>query len=367
MHTHAPRSGYHFAALIVSLLLLPPVAAQTAPLSGANPPAFTSRADTPPRKIVVASTLHHFTGELDQRFAKARQLLDQASAETARTQDGRGLDLMVFPEFAFTHPGRAAAERALGLNGRVTNELGALAREHRTWLVAPMVLREETAPDTYTNAAVLFNRDGAVAGIYRKVFPVADPDGVLEGGTTPGNTFPVFECDFGRLGILICWDMAYPGAWEAMARANAEIVALPSAWAATVYPSAAAMRHHFYVINSTPKNNVTLYDPIGAVATRITEPGVLVAEIDLAYAILNWSPGLKRGEKFSARFGSRVGYRYTLWEGAGIFWSNDPDTTIGAMMRELNLWELPEAIERSRQAQDAARPATPFPLRPGGN
>jgi hypothetical protein len=245
--------------------------------------------------------------------------------------------------------------------------LGAKAREHRTWVVAPMILREESKEGVFTNAAVLLNREGEVAGIYRKVYPVADPEGVLEGGVTPGNDFPVFECDFGRLGILICWDMVYEEAWAAVARGGAEIVALPSASTQNLRPMAAALRHHYYVVSSTPRNNVSIFDPIGLTIAQLTVPGVLVREIDLAYAVLHWSPTLKDGRAFTARFGSKVGHAYAEREGTGVFWSNDSEMTIGAMMRDLGLWEMPVAIERSRQAQEKARRAhgIRFPAREG--
>ncbi|MGH9817237.1 MAG: carbon-nitrogen hydrolase family protein, partial [Candidatus Acidiferrales bacterium] len=188
---------------------------------------------------------------------------------------------------------------------------------------------------------------------------------VLEGGVTPGSDFPVFECDFGRLGILICWDMVYEEAWEAMARGGAEIVALPSASAQNVRPMAAAMRHHYYVVNSTPKTSVSVFNPIGLPIAESRLPGVLVCEIDLAYAVLHWSSALKEGRAFTRKFGSKVSHSYSVQEGTGVFWSNDPAMSIGAMMRELGLWEMPEAIERSRRAQDRARRAVKFPIRPG--
>jgi hypothetical protein len=119
------------------------------------------------------------------------------------------------------------------------------------------------------------------------------------------------------------------------------------------------------VVNSTPKNNVSIFDPIGLAIAQSTVPGVLVREIDLAYAVLHWSPTLKEGRAFTARFGSKVGHAYAEREGTGVFWSNDSEMSIGAMMRALGLWEMPEAIERSRQAQDHARRSGGFPIRPG--
>ena len=65
--------------------------------------------------------------------------------------------------------------------------------------------------------------------MYRKVHPVinlgADP---LRGRHHPGPEFPVFDCDFGRLGIQICFDMVYDDGWAALARKGADLVVWPT-------------------------------------------------------------------------------------------------------------------------------------------
>jgi predicted amidohydrolase len=233
--------------------------------------------------------------------------------------------------------------------------IAAKAREYQTWIVAPMILREEGQQDLATNAAVLLDRAGAVAGVYRKVHPVADGRGILEGGVTPGNDFAVFDCDFGRLGILICYDMSYPPAWQAMADAGAEIVAVPSASPQTLRPSAEALEHRFYVVTSTPRDNASMFNPIGMTIAQTTNNKVLVHEIDLSYAILHWTANLEDGRALTRRFGNRVGYVYSSREDTGVFWSNDPTMSVGAMVKELGLREMAEALEYSRGLQDKAR------------
>ncbi|HVZ63565.1 MAG TPA: carbon-nitrogen hydrolase family protein [Lacunisphaera sp.] len=321
---------------------------------------YASRALTPPRKIVVGTTVADFRGDLPARLDLAGKLLDEA-ARSAADRFGRGLDLMVLPEFALASSDGASAAQAVPLAGPVLDTVGAKARQHHTWIIAPMVLREA---DRVSNAAVLFDRTGGVAGIFRKNHPIPDERGVFEGGVTPGDGFPVFETDFGQLGILICWDMAYEDAWDRLAASGAEIVALPSASPQTLRPSAEALRHHYYVVTSTPKDNATVFDPIGRTIAQVTNrPGVLVHQLDLAYAILHWSENLHNGQALTERFGDKVGYLYSDREDTGVFWSNDPHTAIGQMIQALGLREMPvqvEAIERqveaSRAASSSSRP-----------
>ena len=81
---------------------------------------------------------------------------------------------------------------------------------------------------------------------------------------------------------------------------------------------------------------------------------MLVHEIDLAYAILHWSETLQEGRALRERFGAKVGGDYSSREDTGIFWSNDPKISIGSMVRELGLRELPSEIQRMEIARKAA-------------
>ena len=314
------------------------------------------RSATLPRKVVLATTMWSFTGTVAARLADAVRLIDEA-ARTAQTKyPGRGLDLVVLPEHAIqSGENRPACERAVPLDGVVLETLGAKAREHRTNLIVPMIMPEAGTPARFSNVGVLLDRSGTVAGIYRKVFPVAAPDGVLEGGILPGREFPVFDCDFGRLGIQICWDMSYEDGWLELAQHGAEVVALLSASPQTVRPASYALRGNYYVVSSTPYDNATIFNPIGVVAAQTTTAPVLVHEIDLAYAILHWTPGLEDGQALTRRFGKRVGYQYTHRENTGVFWSNDPDQSIGAMVAELGLPEMDAQVAECRRLQDLAR------------
>jgi predicted amidohydrolase len=304
----------------------------------------TSRSNNPPRKAVIGTALVELSGPLEERLHVAAQMIDDAARAAAKQYPDAGLDLMVFPEFALASgTGATAAEQAVSLDGPVLDSLGAKAREHRTWIVMPMTLRE---PDRISNAAVLIDRVGNVAGIYRKNFPISDDHGVFEGGVTPGAGYPVFDTDFGRLGILICWDMSYDESWRALADAGAEIIAVPSASPQTLRPASEALRHHVLVVTSTLKDNASVFDPIGRVVAQVTEkPGVLVHRIDLSFAILHWSESLHEGRALTERYGDKVGYLYSSREDTGVFWSNDPGMSIGAMIKELGLREMQEQVQ----------------------
>jgi predicted amidohydrolase len=320
-----------------------------------------SKADRPPRKVVVATVIlnrHAKYPGLEARLKDLEGVVDAMAKRASEKYPARGLDLAILPETIVTSPRGSAAERAVPLDGPVRSTFSALARKHSAYIVAPMDLAE-SGPEgtTYSNAAVLFDRKGEVAGIYRKVRPVAVlGTDELERGITPGKSYPVFDCDFGKLGLQICWDIQFEDGWAALAEKGAEIVAWPTASPSTAQPASRAAMNRYFIVSSTPREDATIFEPTGLVGAQVEKQGeILVHQIDLSHAVLGWSAPLENGKALTDKFGDRVGFHYSPREDVGLFWSNDPSTSIGAMIRSLGLEELDTQLRRNRRLQDVAR------------
>ena len=317
-----------------------------------------------PRKVIVGTAMHNmfrpYPG-LETRLQELAGLVERMAHEASTRYAGAGLDLAVLPEMAVNGGWNGPAEEvAVALEGPVLAVMGARARAHRCYLVAPFYLVDDREKGLYSNAAALLDRQGAVAGIYRKVFAVVEPgEAKAEIGVTPGTDFPVFDCDFGRVGIQICYDMAFDEGWEALRRKGAELIAWPTQWPGQIHAASRALRGPCFVLSSTWRNNAALFDPTGHVLREIRNDGVFVEQIDLDYAILHWQRALGNGAAFEERFGPRVGYRYSEAEDDGLFWSNDPAMPIAQMVRELGLETQEEARERCRKALVGLRGGPP--------
>jgi predicted amidohydrolase len=318
-----------------------------------------------PRKVVVGTAMFNMFGPypgLDARLTELAGLVDRMAEQAAALYPGRRLDLAALPETAVSGEAQGPVSKvAYPLEGKVLDVMGSAARRAGCYVVLPLYLTDD-AGGSYSNAAVLLDREGRPAGVYRKVFAVVNRGSDLaEGGVTPGREFPVFACDFGTVGMQICWDMAFDEGWEALARKGAELVVWPSQWPGQIHPSARALRHGYYVLSSTWRNNASLTDPTGHTIRQIRgRDGVFVERIDLEYAVLTWQRTLQCGKAFDERYGARAGYRYSEAEDCGIFWSNDPATPIGEMLRELDLETKAEETARSRRVLDALRPQRPI-------
>jgi len=311
----------------------------------------TSR--TPPRKVIVGTAIQDLWGAypgLQQRLDLLTGLVGRM-ADQSRSKYGRGLDLAVLTETAVSGvAGKDVFACAVPLAGALQEAFSRAAREHRCYIVAPTYLLEEDGMRC-SNAAVLFDRSGAVAGIYRKVHLVVGPDGEsMESGCTLGRDVPVFQCDFGRLGIQICYDIEFDHGWDALAGQDCELVAWPTQSPQTATPAWRAMADQYYIVSSTWRHNAAVFEPTGRIAAQIRPPETgLAYQIDLSYAVLPWTAKLANGAALQERFGDRVGFHYYEDEDRGIFWSNDPATTIHEMVRTAGLEERYEQLARVAQ------------------
>ncbi len=112
--------------------------------------------------------------------------------------------------------------------GPSTERFGSLAKELGVVIVASLF--EKRAPGIYHNTAVVLERDGSVAGKYRKMHIPDDPAYYEKFYFTPGDLgFRPIDTSLGRLGVLVCWDQWYPEAARLMALAGADLLIYPTA------------------------------------------------------------------------------------------------------------------------------------------
>lgn len=119
-------------------------------------------------------------------------------------------------------------DEAEPIPGPSTEEFGALAKE--LGIVLVLSLFERRAPGLYHNTAVVLEKDGTIAGKYRKMHIPDDPAYYEKFYFTPGDLgFEPIETSVGTLGILVCWDQWYPEAARLMALSGAELLIYPTA------------------------------------------------------------------------------------------------------------------------------------------
>lgn len=169
-----------------------------------------------------------------QQFGNADPLDNQCRiADKVRKLAAGGAELIVNQEL---HDGLYFCQTenvdtcslAVEIPGASTDFYGSLAQETSTVIVTSLF--ERRAPGLYHNTAVVFEKDGSIAGKYRKMHIPDDPAYYEKFYFTPGDIgFEPIETSVGKLGVLVCWDQWYPEAARLMALRGAEILIYPTA------------------------------------------------------------------------------------------------------------------------------------------
>lgn len=178
-------------------------------------------------------------GIVQQRCGEDRNENIQKSIERIKVCKQQGAELVILQELhASTYFCQVEAVEKMDLAepipGLSTETFGALAKKEE--LVIVTSLFEKRAPGIYHNTAVVLEKDGTIAGTYRKMHIPDDPAYYEKFYFTPGDLgFNPIATSVGKLGVLVCWDQWYPEAARLMAMAGAEILIYPTAigWEAT--------------------------------------------------------------------------------------------------------------------------------------
>lgn len=173
------------------------------------------------------------TGIIQQHNTADIQDNRQRLAESIRSLAKQGAELIVLQElhnslyFCQTE-NVDLFDLAETIPGPSTDFFGALARELQVVIVTSLF--ERRAPGLYHNTAVVLEKDGSIAGKYRKMHIPDDPAYYEKFYFTPGDLgFHPIQTSVGRLGILVCWDQWYPEAARLMALQGADMLIYPTA------------------------------------------------------------------------------------------------------------------------------------------
>ncbi|MGI5820064.1 MAG: carbon-nitrogen hydrolase family protein [Armatimonadota bacterium] len=243
------------------------------------------------------------------------------AVEQVRVAGEKGADLVVLGEainFAGVKDVQALDVCEPVPDGPMSQALMGAAAEHNVIVCAGIY---EQAGEIAYNTAALFGRDGEFIGRYRKVHL---PSPEVDWGFTPGDSHPVFDTEIGRVGMQVCYDLAFLESARALTLAGAEIICLPiwgegraddTAWPHS--PRMMAVNNGVaYVCAVYSQRESCVIDPYGLVLVSAGgEDGVYVADVDLTphAAVNNWveedrlTPrsfrGVWRGERMPETYG----------------------------------------------------------------
>lgn len=325
-------------------------------LAGAAGPALARGAETAPAPAATA-------GKLPREVTIATVCQEGLVADSPRRMIGALLrrceeaatqrpDLVVLPEacpFANLSGDHVrAAEIAGPALTPLSEPVAAFAAEHECYVVLPTFTRHGSK---LHNTAVLFDRSGAVAGEYHKIRLTPNE---IAGGRSPGPpTPPVFDCDFGKLGVQICFDIEWLDGWRALRDGGAEVVVWPSAFAGGQLVNTMAYLHRYVMVSSTRKDTSKICDVDGSeLAATSRWNRWACATVNLEKAFLHTWPFVRRFDEVLAKYGPAVRITNHAEEEWSILESRSAEVRIADVLREFELEPIDDYLAGAERLQN---------------
>jgi predicted amidohydrolase len=295
------------------------------------------------RPVRVATVLHRPSSGVDSpagmdRLIKGAQLYIERAARM-------GADLIaiteIYPQFALADPFHHPEPAEGGSLERVRE----LARQHKMSVVWPRL--EYDPVREIRNTSILVGRDGDGIGRYDKMFPTI-PE--LEKGVIPGTVAPVFETDFGVVGLLICFDLNFPEVRVALKQSKPDLVVFSSMYRGGLQAQALAYELRSFVVTSIASELGLIIGRAGRIIKESTYEALAVAPINTNSAAMHMDFNWTKMDAMLAKYGPALTFDYHTRE-AFLVIESARDEDIEAIVKEFQL-EPPDAyFDRSRRVR----------------
>ena len=257
-------------------------------------------------------------------------------------------DLIVVPE-ACDRPGGFSSEVLRAYykvrKDQIRDFFAETARQNNCYIVYSAYRQ---LPDgTGRNSSVLIDRQGNIAGIYNKNHPTI---GEIDKGIVCGTEAPVIECDFGRVGMAICFDLNFDEIRKKYVKAKPDLILFSSMYHGGLMQSywAYSCRCHFVGAIAGRGTRSEIRNTLGEiVASNTNYFDYAVARINLDCALVHLDYNWGRLRKMKAKYGPKVQISDPGYLGAVLISSEHEMVSIDEMIEEFEIERLDDYFERA--------------------
>jgi len=258
-------------------------------------------------------------------------------------------DLIVLPE---------ACDRPLGLNreeqmayyavrGRqVWDFFATVAKDNKCYIA--FGTKHQLKDGTWRNSCVVLDRSGNLAGMYHKNFPTI---GEMESGITAGTETPIIECDFGRIGCAICFDLNFEELRKRYAELKPDLMVFTSMYHGGLVQGTWAYDCRSYFVGSMGPSQVPceIRNPLGEVIASSTNYFHRVVEtINLDYCVAHLDFNWDRLTALKKKYGEKVIIHDPSKVGCVLITSEHETVSAKEMATEFDIELLDDYFKRSR-------------------
>ena len=322
------QSKFTIASLLLFLFLMP-IAQASKPVKIATIGASPSINKNQSPEVLVEQMISFWQGQLNQ-VLKSK------------------LDLIVLPEVCDVPVGLSTSEQKIYLGvrkNRLSDFFAKIARDNNCYIAFGSL---HEADKGLRNSLILLDRTGKIAGTYHKNFPTISE---MEQGVIPGDQTPVFQCDFGTVGMAICFDLNYDELRVKYSKLQPDIILFSSLYHGGLMQSqwAYSCRSYFVSAIGIVQLPSEVLNPLGEIVASSTNYfNYTLATINLDYELAHLDYNWDKLKKLKTKYGDAVSIHDPGKVGAVMISSEDKAITAKQMVKEFDIELLDTYFDRSR-------------------
>jgi hypothetical protein len=303
------------------------------------------------KKVTIATIGGYPTINKNQApEALVKQMIDFWRGQLKQVLNSK-IDLIVLPEVCDAPRGLNTIEKTEYIKVRqnqILDYFSSVAKENNCYIAFGSI---HDTNEGRRNSLILLDRKGKVAGIYNKNFPTIYE---MDAGVKPGSEVSVIQCDFGKVALIICFDLNFDELRQRYAKLKPDIVLFSSAYHGGLMQSTWAYSCRSYFVGAIGglKTPSEILNPLGeTVATSTNYFNYTTTTINLDYKLVHLDYNRNKLVKLKEKYGSAV----TIYDpgevGAVMVTSEDKNISAAQMIKEFDIELLDDYFSRSRIAR----------------
>lgn len=240
-------------------------------------------------------------------------------------------------------------ETAEPRDGKIIDAVSEKARKYNCYIVCPILLKDLRG---IFNSAFLIDRKGRIVAGYNKTHPTI---GEIQTGIKPGKDYPVFETDFGKIGIATCFDINFFDVGKQLRDKGAEIIIFVSMFDGGMVLNFWAFQLQCYIASAVCNGLGKIVNPIGQTVkqAQLHQP-VISSGINLDYMVCH-ADGRDKLLAAKHKYKDTFNFLISSPEARVLLWSDSNKVSIGEIAKEFEIELTKDYYRRSLEAIEAAR------------